>query len=147
MTWTETAMTLNDPKSERLAFAGISTLTVLTWYALPDVIRSRGLRAVIKAGLLGVTALGAAKLPEVFPEAKQLEPKVDLSEPTAMAIAAGASAAMVAGTIWGEKAIYARGERRRARGHRCGHTPLALVMAVGTGALALLDWSKLAKRG
>ena len=44
-------MTLDDPRTSRLAFAGVAALTVLTWYALPDAVRSRRARTVIKAGL------------------------------------------------------------------------------------------------
>ena len=45
----QVSMTLNDPMTSRLAFAGVAALTVLTWYALPDAVRSRRARTVIKA--------------------------------------------------------------------------------------------------
>lgn len=138
-------MKSDDPKTSRLAFAAVSALTVLTWYALPDAVRGRTARGAIKAGLVGVTAFGAMKVPDVFPEAKQLkaEPRVDLPVPVVLALGVGAVAAATAGTVWSEKAIFAYGERRRARGARCGHTPLALVLAGATGASALVDWCKL----
>ena len=102
----------------RLAFAGVSALTVLTWYALPDAVRSRGARVVIKTGLLGVTAAGDAMMPQVYPQARTFRPQpgTDLPVSVRAALAVGGTAVAVAGTIWGEKAIYARGERRRARG-------------------------------
>ena len=131
-------MTLNDPRTSRLAFAGVAALTVLTWYALPDAVRSRRARTVIKAGLLGVTAAGAAMIPQVFPEERQLKPDlridIDLSGPARAAVAVGATAVATVATIWFEKAIYARGERKRARGVRCAHTPAAAAMALATGA-------------
>jgi len=141
-------MTLNDPRTSRLAFAGVAALTVLTWYALPDAVRSRRARTVIKAGLLGVTAAGAAMIPQVFPEERQLKPdlRIDLPRPARAALAVGATAVATVATIWFEKAIYARGERKRARGVRCAHTPAAAAMALATGAAALIDWTKLASR-
>ena len=129
-------MTMDDPRTRRLVFAGVSALTVLTWYALPDAVRSRRARTVIKAGLLGVTAAGAAMIPQVFPEERQLKPdlRIDLSGPARAAVAVGATAVATVATIWFEKAIYARGERKRARGVRCAHTPAAAAMALATGA-------------
>ncbi|MGB4891668.1 MAG: hypothetical protein WBP09_08370, partial [Propionicimonas sp.] len=106
-------MTLADPRTSRRTFAAVSALTVLTWYALPDAVRSRRVRAVIKVGLLGVTAAGAAMIPRVFPEAARLKPASgrDLPGPTIAALAAGAAAAATAGTVWFEKLAYASGER------------------------------------
>lgn len=133
----------SDPTTDRAAFAAVSTATVLAWYALPDVVRSRGVRAAVKTGLLGVTAAGAAMIPQVYPEFRPLkvEPKVDLPAPAVAALAVGATAALTALTVWAEKALYARGERRRADGVRWAHTPLAVAMALGTGAITLLDWT------
>ena len=141
-------MTLDDSRTSRALFAGVSFLTVLTWYALPDAVRSRKARGVIKTGLLGLTLAGASMIPEVYPEARSLtsQPKLDLPTPAIAAIAAGATTVAVAGTIWGEKAVFAHGERKRASGVRCAHTPLALVLALATGAASLVDWAKLAGR-
>ncbi|MGB7962120.1 MAG: hypothetical protein WCF12_04045 [Propionicimonas sp.] len=141
-------MTIDDSRTNRLAFAGVSALTVLTWYALPDAVRSRRARAVIKTGLLGVTAVGAAMIPQVFPEARHLkpEPSVDLPGPALAALAIGATGVATVGTLWFEKVVFAYGEHRRARGVRCAHTPAALAMALATGAAALVDWTKLAGR-
>ncbi len=140
-------MKIDDSRTNRLAFAGVSALTVLTWYALPDAVRSRRARGVIKVGLLGVTAAGAAMIPQVFPEARELklEPPVDLPAPALAALALGATAAATVGTIWFEKVVFAYGERQRASGVRCAHTPAALAMALATGAAALVDWTKLAE--
>jgi len=140
-------MTMDDPRTSRLAFAGVSALTVLTWYALPDAVRSRRARAVIKAGLLGVTAAGAAMIPRVFPEAGDFRPAplIDLPAPALAGLGVGATAVAAAGTIWFEKAVFAIGERKRARGVRCAHTPVAVAMALATGAVALADWTKLSR--
>lgn len=138
-------MHLDDSRTNRLAFAGISALTVLTWYALPDAVRSRRVRGVLKAGLLVVTAAGTAMIPRVFPETGSLAPALDdLSDPSRTALAVGSAAAATAGTVWFEKAVFAYGERRRARGVQCAHTPLALAMAVATGAAVLIDWARVA---
>jgi hypothetical protein len=139
-------MALDDLRVSRFAFAGVSALTVLTWYALPDAVRNRRARIVVKAGLLGVTAAGAGMIPQVFGDAlpHQPEPRLDLSRTTVAALALGATAAAVVGTIWFERAIYARGERSRARGVRCAHTPAAAAIALATGAAALVDWTKVA---
>lgn len=141
-------MTTNESQTNRLAFAGACALTVLTWYALPDAVRSRRARTMIKAGLLVVTGAGVAMIPQVFPDAQRLTegPPVDLPRTTLTALSIGAAAIAIAGTIWGEKAIYARGERIRARGVRCAHTPAAAAMALATGAAALVDWPKLTQR-
>ena len=141
-------MTTNESQTNRLAFAGVSALTVLTWYALPDAVRSRRARAVIKAGLLVVTGAGMAMVPQVFPDAQRLTdgPPIDVPRTTLTAVSIGAAAVAIAGTIWGEKAIYARGERIRARGVRCAHTPTAAAMALATGAAMLVDWPRLAQR-
>lgn len=141
-------MTLSDPTTSRLAFAGVSALTVLTWYALPDAVRSRPTRCIIKAGLLGVTAGGVAMIPQVFPKVRddlRREPRTDLSGP-AVALALGATAVGALATVWFEKAIYAHGERGRARGVRCSHTPAALVLALVAGVAPLVGWTKLTRK-
>jgi hypothetical protein len=144
----EVPMTLDDPRTRRLAFAGVSALTVLTWYALPDAIRSRWLRGVIKTGLLGITAEGVAMIPQIFAQElpRRSAPRIDLPVTAQAALAVGATAAAGVGTVWAEKAVYAYGERRRARGARCAHTPVAAALALATAAVALVDWPKLITR-
>lgn len=132
-----------DARTNRLIFAAVSALTVLTWYAIPDAVRDRRARAAIKAGLLGVTALGIARIPDVYPEVGDLpQPRVDLPVPALAAAVVAVAAASTWGTVWTEKAIFAFGERRRAGGVRCAHTPLAAALAVASGALALVDWER-----
>jgi hypothetical protein len=140
---------MDDPRTNHLVFAGVSALTVLTWYALPDAVRSRRARAMIKAGLLGVTAAGAAMFPQVFPEVRddRPEPRIDLPVPALVALGVGAAAVASAGTIGFERAVFASGERRRASGVRCAHTPAAVAMALVTGAIALVNWTNLPGMG
>ena len=132
---------MDSSTKNRLAFAGVSALTVLTWYALPDAVRSRPARTVIKAGLLGVTAAGVSMMPQIYPDTARLTgPPIDLPRTTLTAVLAGAAALATVGTVWGEKAIYARGERIRATGVRCAHSPAAAMLALVTGLAALVDW-------
>ncbi len=65
-------MTLDGLRTRRLAFAaGVAALAVRTWYALPDAVRVRQARAVIKAGHLGVTAVGTAMILQMLPEERR----------------------------------------------------------------------------
>lgn len=132
-------MTHHQPTTDQLVFAGITTATVLVWYALPDLVRSRAVRAVVKALLLGVTAAGTAMIPDVFPAARSRTsmPVVGAPTPAIAGTAAGVAALGGLATVWAEKAIFARGERRRARGVRYAHTPAAVAMALASGAAAL----------
>lgn len=141
-------MALDDLRGSRLAFAGVSALTVLTWYALPDAVRSRRARVVIKAGLLAVTGAGAVMIPRVYPGAvpDQPGPQPDLPGAAVAALACGAAAVAAASNVWFEKAIFAVGEDRRAGGVRCAHTPVAAALALATGAAALIDWNKLTRK-
>jgi hypothetical protein len=118
--------------------------TVLAWYALPDVVRSKKLRSLIKAGLLGVTAYAGTMLPGLATEVEDLSTSVrkqlvDLPPKTATGILVGGTAAMAAITVLAEKWIFTRGELRRARGVRAAHTRQALAIAAATAALAATD--------
>lgn len=128
-------------------WAAAAAATVLAWYALPDLVRSRGLRGVVKTGLLAVTAVGAAAVPDTWDCAgkvpEQVEAAVaDLPKPAVAAIAVAGAVGATALTVWFEKAVYARGERKRAEGARFAHTVPAVVMAAATAAVALADWSR-----
>lgn len=131
--------------NSRITWAASAAATVLAWYALPDLVRRRGLRGVVKTGLLAVTAVGAAAVPEVWDCAGEVPDRVeealaDLPKPAVPAIAAAAVIGGTALTIWFEKAVFARGERKRASGARFAHTGPAVVMAAATAAIALVDW-------
>ncbi|MFT3875654.1 MAG: hypothetical protein QM708_04430 [Propioniciclava sp.] len=124
----------------------ISTgLAATAWYALPDAVRSRGARGVLKVGIL--CAAGAAwALLRVKPVQ---EPGPDGFDQTLAAIrenpgkaAAIAAVVVTAGTavsVIGEKATFAFGERRRARGVRFAHTVPALVLGALTAVAALAE--------
>lgn len=59
-------------------------------------------------------------------------------KPALIAGAVAVGAAGIAGSIWAEKAIFARGERRRAHGKRFAHLPAALALGVGSAVLSLI---------
>ncbi len=136
-------MTAGDPKLDRPAFAGVGALTVLAWYALPDAVRSRAARVIIKTGLLAVTGAGLAVLPTVYPEVEKLGLRLPDDQDLGWW---GIFAASVAATVAGEKIVFAHGEHRRARGVRFAHTPLAVLLAAVTGAAALVDWQRVTGR-
>lgn len=133
---------------ERAAFATAAVATVFAWYALPDVVRSRGVRVVAKAGLSWVTAWGVALVPAVYPESADLADRalrrMPTSAPAAVAVAVGAVVAGVAAMVWFEKAAFARGEARLARGVRFPHTRQAAALALATATVAVADWPALA---
>ncbi|MBI4900495.1 MAG: peptidase S9 [Actinobacteria bacterium] len=136
-------MTLDHATKSRLEFAGVGALTVLTWYALPDVLHSRPGRALVKAVLLGVTAAGAGTIPQVYPMAREPSPAraggAARPAPAGRAVAAAALGTLL--TVWFEKVVFAAGERRRTDGARCAHTRAAAEIALLTGAAALIDWT------
>lgn len=116
-------------------------LGTVAWYALPDVVRSRAARAMLKTGL--VAAGGAAYALAHRPESPQQGP--DAFDEVLAAVnedpgrTLGLLTAVLAGStalgIAGEKAIFRFGERRRARGVRGAH----LVPALGWGVLGALS--------
>lgn len=143
-------MSVDPARSARLALAGGTFLTVLAWYALPDAVRSRPLRVALKTGLLGATVAGLATVPEAYSPftpapASADEPAAQLSPAAFATLATATAAASVGLTVWGEKAIFARGERRRAAGVRCAHTRLAAGLAAFSGLAALPDWGRLGR--
>lgn len=133
-----------DDSTQRSLFAAAASGVVFAWYAMPDVVRSRGVRTVLKTGLLGVTAVGAAKAPQIYKAAGEDAPEItDLLEgrDPGVLLAVG-GAALVGGTVVtvaSEKWIFGRGERLRADGRRWAHTPLALGLAALCGLAAYAD--------
>ncbi|WP_265520242.1 hypothetical protein [Oerskovia flava] len=150
----------------------ITGLTTLAWYAVPDVVRHRGARALLKTGVLvagGVLSTTSTiegrrareafgSLRETLPADPTADPAVSVPEreepdadttgrgretgPSPVAIGAatlGVVAGSVALAVAGEKWLYRRGERLRARGTRLPHTRVALASAVVAGALAALE--------
>lgn len=110
--------------------------TVFAWYAMPDVIRSRGVRAALKTVLLAGTAVATPALLKSFGIGL---PEHDLPEPTPelLAMAGGVIAASIGVTVWGEKLIFGFGEKRREQGKRLAHSlPAAVIAAVSAIAVA-----------
>ncbi len=110
------------------------------WYAMPGAVTSRGLRALLKTGLaVGITAAYAACRPRH--EAVNGPDRVDelfnaanTNPGKAVAVGAVALGAGVGATVWGEKAMFRWGQRRRAAGRRWPFGLPALIM----GALAIV---------
>ncbi|QRV02375.1 hypothetical protein JTE88_01010 [Arcanobacterium phocisimile] len=68
-------------------------------------------------------------------------PDVDpLEIPAPFIIGAGlAACASIAFSVWEERAIFRRGERRRAEGKRLAHSQLALVGGISAGVVSYLS--------
>ena len=118
----------------------------VAWYALPDYVRSRPLRGLVKAGLLGVLGWSmVAQLPEGAELAPYDDEDVDCSksspvagedplegvteaDPAELAVLAGAALGSAMITVGVERWLFRRGERRRAQGARFAHTRQGLVL-------------------
>ena len=130
----------------------------VAWYALPDYVRSRPLRALVKAGLLGV--LGWSMVAQL-PEGAELPPYDDedtdcsKSSPVAgedplegiteadaaeLAVLAGAALGSAMITVGVERWLFRRGERRRAQGSRFAHTRQGLALGGLEAALTALTF-------
>ena len=128
----------------------------VAWYALPDYVRSRPLRGLIKTGLLG--AIGWSMVAQL-PEAAELPPYDDEdadcsksspvagedplegvteADPAELAVLAGAALGSAMITVGVERWLFRRGERRRAQGARFAHTRQGLALgALEAGLTAL----------
>ncbi len=120
-------------------------LTTFAWYALPDVVRSRGLRGVLKAGVLGAFGAAWAAIDEpsrTAPGPDKIDTVLEAirQNPGGTAAVAGVAVATSSALgVAGEKAIFGFGERRRARGVRCAHTLPALVLGSIAAVGVLLE--------
>lgn len=124
---------MDDTTNARNLVVGAGAIT-FAWYALPDLVRSRALRGLLKAGMLvAVTAATPCLLPaDSAPEPDELPWP---PPPAILAAGTAALAGSTAATVWGERAIFRLGERRRARGVRCAHA----LPALGLAALSALS--------
>ena len=128
----------------RAAGLAVGTGATIAWYALPDVVRSRPLRGLMKVGLLG--AMGWS-LVSLMPEGDELPPyddEMDCSEaktedpldgvteaePRELAVLAGTVLGSAVVTVAVERWLFRRGERRRAAGVRLAHTRQGLALGV-----------------
>lgn len=134
-----------DPK--RATGIALGTGATVAWYALPDFVRSRPMRGLIKAGLLGAIGWSIVSL---LPDGAELPPyddEADCSkespvagedtlegvteaEPRELAILAGVALGSAALTVAVERWLFRRGERRRAAGIRFAHTRQGLALGV-----------------
>lgn len=146
------------PPVSRVLNAAVGGLAATAYYATPDLIRSRAGRGWAKAALTAVVV--ATSVPDVRRglaevraqrEAAAQDPhdeQVDWSamwgamSPGSRASAVGAGAALLAASVGSvvaiERAVFRRGERRRAAGVRFAHTRPALAWGVLTTVVALL---------
>ena len=126
----------------------------LAWYALPDVVRSRPLRGLVKVGLLGARGWSLVSL---MPEGDELPPyddETDCSEektddpldgvteaePRELAVLAGTVLGSAVVTVAVERWLFRRGERRRAQGARFAHTRQGLALGGLEAALTALTF-------
>ena len=148
---------MEDPKKRLGAAVGVAAATA--WYGLPDVVRCRGARAVIKAGLLAAVMWSAtAQMPPAAPvppypdeesdcdgapAPKGEDPLEGVTEaaPGELALLAGAGIGTVCLTVAVEKWLFRRGERRRAAGVRLAHTRQGLVIGALTGAASAVQFA------
>lgn len=133
-------MTVRDDRALAVA-AGV---TSFAWYALPDVVRSRGARTLLKTVLLAklATFYALTRGPRAElngPDATdELFNAVNEAPGRAAVIGLGALGVGVGLTVLGEKAVYRFGERRRARGVRGAHAvPAAVLGALGAAGVLL----------
>ena len=138
----------------RAAGLAVGTGATVAWYALPDVVRSRPLRGLMKVGLLG--AMGWS-LVSLMPEGDELPPyddETDCSqektddpldgvteaEPRELAVLAGAVLGSAVVTVAVERWLFRRGEARRAQGTRFAHTRQGLALGGLEAALTALTF-------
>ena len=152
-----------DPSRVAGFAAGVGA--TVAWYALPDYVRSRTLRGLVKAGLLGVLGWSmVAQLPEGAELAPYDDEDVDCSksspvagedpldgvteaDPTELAVLAGAALGSAMITVGVERWLFRRGERRRAQGARFAHTRQGLVLGALEAAVTVVTFSAGAVRG
>lgn len=144
----------------RIAGFAAGVGATFAWYALPDYVRSRPLRGVVKTGLLGVIGWSLVAMmpgePELAPyddeeaDCSQGTPVatedplegVTEAQPAELAVLGGAVVGSAVLTVAVERWLFRRGERRRARGVRFAHTRQGLLLgglAAALDALALAD--------
>ncbi len=150
--------------SARLVAAVVAGAGTAAYYATPDLVRSRTARGWAKAGCLAVvTAAGVPDLVRGWRETQETardaaqvrdaaaEPEADapatlsdamraLSPGWRVALSAGAVAVLAASTaasVGFERAVFRRGETRRAAGVPLAHTRSGLVLGALATVLAL----------
>ena len=150
-----------DPTRVAGLAAGVGA--TVAWYALPDYVRSRPLRGLIKTGLLGVIGWSLVSMLPDEPELAHYDDEVDCSkgaeaagedpldditeaDPSELAVLAGAAVGSAMITVGVERWLFRRGERRRAQGSRFAHTRQGLVLGGLEAALTALTFGAGAAR-
>ena len=147
----------------RIAGLAAGVGATVAWYALPDYVRSRPLRGLIKTGLLGVIGWSLVSMLPDEPELAPYDDEVDCSkaspvagedpldgiteaDPSELAVLAGAAVGSAMITVGVERWLFRRGERRRASGVRFAHTRQGLVLGGLEAALTALTFGAGAAR-
>lgn len=133
--------------------AAATAANTFVYYALPDVIRTPALRRLARLATVG--AMTAVEVTSASPELAKLRDSLadgsassaatgqttdTLSAPKiAIAAGLGVVALFVGVSVAAEKAIFRRGERKRAGGDHFAHTKQALVISalIGTVTAAI----------
>lgn len=127
----------------QLSSAVINGAGVFSWYAMPDAIRSRAVRTLLKTGILSVMVHhGAREVCKVSEDVKEAVAEARESGVSLTPyIGAGAAAVAVSGVVavLGERFLFRRGERRRVEGRALAHTRQALPLAALALTPALLS--------
>lgn len=156
-----------------LRSVALSAGSTLAWYAVPDLVRSRGSRALAKTAVLASAVTLAMTTTREGAEARSavrdVRAAVDAVRPgdprpgpddgdgavstggTGRAVATGAvvvGGLTVAGVVavLGERWAYRAGEHLRARGVRAPHTTVGLVLGAAAGGLAAIEGPVTAER-
>jgi len=146
------------PPAPRVLSAALGGLAATAYYATPDLIRSRAARGWAKAALTAVVV--ATSVPDMRRGLAEMraertaaaeDPQREQADwagmwgamsPGARASVVGAGATALAASVGSvvaiERAVFRRGERRRAAGVRFAHTRPALAWGVLTTVVALL---------
>lgn len=117
-----------DPRT----IAAVAGGATFVWYAMPDLIRWRPVRAILKVGLLA--GIIGSSIDLARSQGIHATEVWEEFGPRERAITVGALAAGTALTVVAERATFAFGERRRSQGKRLAHTLPALGLAALSAA-------------
>ncbi|SDU77927.1 hypothetical protein [Arcanobacterium phocae] len=141
-------MSSSNPHAMRDAVA--LGLGITIYYASPDFIRSRPMRFVVKTLSCAIPATfqitSEKAKTSIISDADLKDSNVDLKDsdqhqvkPHMLAIGGALVAGSLGMSILTERAIFRRGERRRAEGKRLAHSQLALVGGISAGIVSYLS--------
>ncbi|VEI13572.1 peptidase S9 [Trueperella bialowiezensis] len=136
-------------KEQAIAHYIAQMINTTAYYALPDVVRSTALRRTLRLGLGGIMAynefnyqltqgnvdLNVNDLIDDDDDDAGAETASEGMNPLGMAVIGGVVAGGIALVVGVERAIFKRGERKRAEGDRFAHLKQGLM----GGALTVLS--------